>query len=202
MVFALFGKGQCLEWILVSRKYASDYRLENVEDKKGRIITKSIYRGDLYGFSKSEKGLGKLKKVYVVSTLMEWVLYFASLLMNTESGRTMYVSLPFLVIAFPLLGQSDAVWTFISSRKDVIRSVKDKITEKMISWVFMVFFFSLSSFVGHIIFWIRNGEGVKDAIFLVLTLLVLGLSWNLFLQRKGLSMEKSGTTVLPEREDE
>ena len=43
---------------------------------------------------------------------------------------------------------------------------------------------------------------MKDAIFLVLTLLVLGLSWNLFLQRKGLSMEKSGTTVLPEREDE
>ena len=187
---------------MVSRKYASDYRLENVEDKKGRIITKSIYRGDLYGFSKPEKEIGKLKKVYAVSTLMEWVLYFASLLMNTESGRTMYVSLPFLVIAFPLLGQSDAVWTFISSRKDVIRSVKDKITEKMISWVFMVFFFSLSSFVGHIIFWIRNGEGVKDAIFLVLTLLVLGLSWNLFLQRRGLSMEKSGTTVLPEREDE
>ena len=31
MVFALFGKGQCLEWILVSRKYASDY-MKRVEE--------------------------------------------------------------------------------------------------------------------------------------------------------------------------
>ena len=187
---------------MVSRKYASDYRLENVEGKNGKIVTKPVYRGDLFGFSKSHEEVKKLKVIFIVTTIIEWCFYFSSVLINTRAGRTMYVSLPFLAVAFPLLGQSDAVWTFASTRGDVTRMVKDKITEKLISWIFMVLFFSFCSIIGHIVFWIRNGETFIDAVFLVLTVLLVFLSWNLFKKRKDLEMKKTGTTVLPEKEDE
>ena len=187
---------------MVSRKYTSDYRLENIKDKNGKIVTKPVYRGDLFGFSKSQEEVKRLKSIFVVSTIIEWCLYVFSILINTRAGRAMYVSLPFLAIAFPLLGQSDAVWTLASTKGDAARMVKDKITEKLVSWVFTVLFFSLCSVVGHIVFWVRNGETIIDAVFLVLTVLLIFLSWNLFKKRKDLEMKKTGTTVLPEKEDE
>ena len=187
---------------MVSRKYTSDYRLENVEGKNGKIVTKPVYRGDLFGFSKSQEEVKRLKVIFIVTTIIEWCFYFSSVLINTRAGRTMYVSLPFLAVAFPLLGQSDTVWTFASTKGDATRMVKDKITEKLISWIFMVLFFSFCSIIGHIVFWIRNGESITDAVFLVLTVLLVFLSWNLFKKRKDLEMKKTGTTVLPEKEDE
>ena len=144
----------------------------------------------------------RLKTIFIATTVIEWCLFFLSLLLNTRAGRTMYVSLPFLAVAFPLLGQSDGVWTFVSTKSDATRMIKDKITEKLISWIFAVLFFSFCSIIGHIVFWIRNGETVIDAVFLVLTVLLLFLSWNLFVKRKDLEMKKTGTTVLPEKEDQ
>ena len=187
---------------MVSKKYTSDYRLENVEGKNGKIVTKPVYRGDLFGFSKSQEEVKRLKSIFVVSTIIEWCLYVFSILINTRAGRAMYVSLPFLAIAFPLLGQSDAVWTFASTKGDATRMIKDKITEKLVSWIFMVLFFAFCSIIGHIVFWIRNGESVIDAVYLVLTVLLVFLSWNLFKKRKDLEMKKTGTTVLPEKEDD
>ena len=169
---------------MVSRKYASDYRLENIEGKNGKIVTKPVYRGDLFGFLKPTEEIKRLKTIFIATTVMEWCLYFLSLLLNTRAGRTMYV------------------WTFVSTKSDATRMIKDKITEKLISWIFAVLFFSFCSIIGHIVFWIRNGETVIDAVFLVLTVLLLFLSWNLFVKRKDLEMKKTGTTVLPEKEDQ
>ena len=185
---------------VVSGKYASDYRLENVEGKNGKIVTKPVYRGDLFSFSRTEDEVRKTKIIFAVSTASEWVFFFLSILINTRAGRAVYVSLPFLAAAFPLLGQSDAVWALLSAKESVIRSVKDKITERTVTWVFLVLFFSLSSFIGHIVFWIRNGEGAMDVVFLILTLLMVASSWNLFLKRKDLEMKKTGTTVLPKKD--
>lgn len=200
MVFCLLT-GICLfGGCVVSGKYASDYRLENIEGKNGKIVTKPVYRGDLFSFSKTEDEVKKVKVIFAVSTLVEWILFFVSIILNTRAGRAMYVSLPFLALAFPLLGQSDGVWTLLTAKDKVIRSVKDKITEKMVTWIFLVFFFSICSFIGHLVFWVRNGEGVMDVVFLILTLLILAASWNLFLKRKDLEMKKTGTTVLPEKD--
>lgn len=185
---------------MASRKYAADYRLENVKDKKGRVVTRAVYRGELFSFVKNEDEIRKTKVVFAVSTFLQWVFYLSSLLISSRAGRAMYVTLPFLVSAFPLLGQSDAVWTLWSRKENVIRSDKDKISEKLVSWVFMTFFFSLSSLVAHVVFWIRNGETIGDALFLVLTLLIAASGWNLFLHRKDLEMKATGTTVIPEGE--
>ncbi|MGN1163865.1 MAG: hypothetical protein ACI4S4_03560, partial [Candidatus Ornithospirochaeta sp.] len=114
---------------MVSGKYASDYRLENVEGRNGKIVTKPVYRGDLFSFSRTNEEVRRTKVIFAVSTVAEWIFFFVSILLNTRAGRAMYVSLPFLAVAFPLLGQSDAVWTLVSSKESVIRSVKDKITE-------------------------------------------------------------------------
>ena len=50
---------------MVSRKYASDYRLENIEGKNGKIVTKPVYRGDLFGFLKPTEEIKRLKTIFI-----------------------------------------------------------------------------------------------------------------------------------------
>ena len=87
------------------------------------------------------------------------------------------------------------------NKSEYIRSEKDKITEKLISYVFVSFFFSLCSLLGHIVSWIMSGESILDAILLVLTLLLVALSYSLFAKRKDLAMKVVGVAKLPEEEE-
>lgn len=44
---------------MVSRKYAGDYRLENVKDKNGKLVTKAVYRGEIFGFVRPGRKCGE-----------------------------------------------------------------------------------------------------------------------------------------------
>ncbi len=185
-----------------SRKYTKDYRLENKSQKNGKVVTIPVYRGELFGFEKKKEDVERVKRVFLIFTIAEWVIYFVALLLNTDKGRVMYVSLPLIAVAFPLLGQTSIVLMLKKTKSEYIRSEKDKITEKLISWVFVSFFFSLCSLLGHVVSWIMRGESILDAILLVLTLLLVALSYSLFAKRKDLAMKMVGTTKLPEEEDQ
>ncbi|MBQ0071187.1 MAG: hypothetical protein KBS81_04925 [Spirochaetales bacterium] len=183
---------------MVSRKYTSDYRLENVTDKKGRLVTVPVYRGDVFSFERPEDEMKKIKKVFAVSMVLQVVLFLIPLFLNSQSARTIYVSLPYLAMAFPLLGEVDAVFTFLFLKKDVKRSEKDKVTEKLVSWVFLVLLFGIFSTLGHIVHWMLDGETVADAIHLVITIVIVALGYSLFSRRKLLSMKRTGSTKMPE----
>ena len=187
---------------MISRKYVGDYRLENVRDRKGRLVTKPVYRGDIFGFEKSGEKIVKTRRMFIRSTVLEWVILIFSLLINSDKGRVMYISLPLIAVAFPLLYQSDAAALLMKRGGDYKREEKDKVTEKMVAAVFISFFFSLCSSVGHIVSWITSGESTEDAVLLSLTLAIVFISWSIFSKRKDLSMTKTGTTVLPDTEDE
>ncbi|MBQ0071947.1 MAG: hypothetical protein KBS81_08895 [Spirochaetales bacterium] len=183
---------------MVSRKYASDYRLENVTDKKGRLVTVPVYRGDTFSFERPEDEMKRIKSTFVAFLVLQIVLFFIPLFLNSQSARTIYVSLPYLAMAFPLLGEADAVSTFWTLKKDVRRSEKDKVTEKLVSWVFLTMLFGSFSTLGHIVHWVLDGETVTDAIHLVVTILIVALGYSLFSKRKLLSMRKTGSTKMPE----
>ena len=44
---------------MVSRRYVGDYRLENVKDKNGKLVTKPVYKGKYYVFEKSAEEAGR-----------------------------------------------------------------------------------------------------------------------------------------------
>ena len=184
-----------------SRKYAKDYRLENKSQKNGKVVTIPVYRGELFGFEKKREDVERAKKIFISFTFAEWVIYIVALLLNTDKDRVMYVSLPLIAVAFPLLGQTSIVLMLIKAKNEYIRSEKDKITERLTSWVFVSFFFSLCSLLGHFVSWIMSGESIIDAVLLFLTLLLVALSYSLFAKRKDLAMKVVGTTKLPEGEE-
>ncbi len=187
---------------MVSRKYAGDYRLENVKDKNGKLVTKAVYRGEIFGFERPEEEMRRSRRIFLVSTICEWVFLIAFLFINSDKGRVLYVSLPMIAAAFPLLGQSDTVGLLYRKSGEYKRQEKDRITERLVSYVFISFFLALCSAVGHVAAWIRKGESTADAVQLVLTVLFVFTSWNLFSKREGLKMKGTGTTVLPETEEE
>ncbi len=179
---------------MISRKYVGDYRLENVSNKNGKTVTKPVYRGDIFNFEKDEGEIIKLKRVLMRTTIIEWMVYFFALLINSDKGRVMYVSLPLIACAFPLIGQSSIIHT-IRSNGEYRREEKDRITEKLVSYSFISLFFALCSFLGHVCAWIRNGESTEDAILLSLTVALIASSYTVFSKRKELGMKKTGSTI-------
>lgn len=197
-ITVLLHEQKSLRGHMVSKKYVSDFRLENVEDRKGRVVTKPVYRGDYYGFGEDKEKIAELKKQFALLTSLQVVLYLLALVLNMPSGRIAYVSLPFLAVAFPLLGQADAVYAFCRSGEKMTRMERDKISENLVSWMFVVLCLAVSSAVGHVVYWVQYGETVKDAIFLVITILVLAFSYTLFSKRAQLKMVKVGTAKVEE----
>ncbi len=187
---------------MVSRKYAGDYRLENVRDKNGKLVTKAVYRGEIFGFVRPEEEMRRSRRIFLISTICEWVFLIAFLFINSGKGRVLYVSLPMIASAFPLLGQSDTVGLLCRKSGEYKRQEKDRITERLVSYIFISFFLALCSAGGHVAAWIEKGESTADAVQLVLTVLFVFTSWNLFSKREGLKMKSTGTTVLPETEEE
>lgn len=183
---------------MVSRKYTSDYRLENVEGKDGKTKTVAVYRGDLFDWIVSKEEVEKIKKIFTFSTIIEWVLLMISLSLNTNKSRVMYVSLPLIAVAFPLLGQTDCLFVLRKIKKSVERKDKDKVSEKLVSYIFVTLFLSSCSAIGHVISWLISGESILDALLLIINILLIGLSWNLFTKRSKLQMKKSGSTKVDE----
>ncbi len=182
---------------MVSRKYTSDYRIENEEGKNGKTKTIAVYRGDLFDWVVSKEEVEKIKRIFTFSTIIEWVLLLISLSLNTDKSRVAYVSLPLIAVAFPLLGQTDCLFAF-KAKKSFERRDKDKVSEKLVSYVFVTLFLSSCSAIGHVISWLTGGESILDATLLIMTVLLIGLSWNLFSKRNKLQMKKSGSTKVDE----
>lgn len=187
---------------MVSRKYVNDYRLENVQTENGRIVTKPVYRGDLFDFEKSVEEVVKLKRLILRTTVIEWLVLILALLINSDKGRVMYVSLPLIAVAFPLLGQSRIITLFFKGGEGYKREEKDRISERLVTYFFITLFFSLCSALGHVVAWVMNGESTEDAVLLSLTVALVASSFSLFRKRGDLGMRKTGSAKLPETEEE
>lgn len=183
---------------MIPKKYASDFKLENVTDRKGRVVSKPVYHGDYYGFKCDKEEVAVLKRQFAVVTILEVALYLVALALNVPSSRIAYVSLPFFALSFPLIGQADAVFAFYRSGEKMTRMERDKITEKLASWMFVVTCLAVSSAVGHVVYWFQYGETLKDAFLLVITILVVALSYSLYAKRAQLKMVKTGTAKVVE----
>lgn len=178
---------------MVSRKYVQDYRLENVENKKGKIVTRAVYKGELFDWEKSEEEVVKLKRTILRTTVLEWLVFILALVINCDKIRVMYVSLPLLAFAFPLLGQSRVIALFFKKvEKGYKREEKDLISSRLVSYVFISLFFSLCSALAHVVAWIGSGESGEDAVLLSLTLALSFMAYSIFRKRKALDMKTVG----------
>ena len=206
-----FGKELC--GALVTTKYTSDYRLENVVNPRtGKLVTKAVYRGDWFCFEKPAEFIKKRKILYTVLTGLILTGFVGALLLTgiTERNLNMkaieqyYVIIPFMALIFPIYFMGAATVRMWRATDKVTREHRDKIIERYTVTGISAAILSGISLIGHIVSWAINGETVTDMIFLGITVIILAASAVVFAFRKDLSMVKCGTAriVYPDEDPE
>jgi len=184
---------------MVTRKYTSDYRLENsVDPKSGRLVTRPVYRGDWYGFLEPPETVARTRKTYLVCTGAAALAFLAALSLNAPATRVLYVLLPFALLLFPVYYAAAGCRRLVTAGERMTREHRDKIYDRLCSATLFLMIFSGASALGHAVMWALRGESVRDAIFLALTLVIFAAGLVMFRARRLLRLEKTGTA----REDE
>lgn len=178
---------------MVSRKYTGDYRLENVTDKRGKIRTVPVYRGDWYSFCESAGTVRRAKLLYCVLSALCLVMFLPILFVNAPCSRIMYITLPAAAMVFPLYFLLAGCRRLLTAKDRVTREHSDKIQPRFISCTLFMMLFSGISVGGHILYAIRTGETAQDILCFIAVSVILAASAIMFSRRGWLRMEVSGT---------
>ncbi|MBR3270998.1 MAG: hypothetical protein IKI59_03665 [Clostridia bacterium] len=187
---------------MVSTKYTSDYRLENVVDPRtGKLVTKAVYRGDWFCFEKPAALVRQRKILFTILVGLLAAAFIGALLLTGINERNQdviaieqyYVIIPFVGLMFPIFFMGTAAVRMWRATDKVTREHRDKIGDRFAATGISAAILSGVSAIGHIVSWAINGETVTDMIFLGITLMILAASFAIFFLRRDLSMVQCGT---------
>lgn len=187
---------------MVSTKYTSDYRLENVVDPRtGKLVTKAVYRGDWFCFEKPAALVRQRKILFTILVGLLAAAFIGALLLTGINERNQdviaieqyYVIIPFVGLMFPIFFMGTAAVRMWRATDKVTREHRDKIGDRFAATGISAAILSGVSAIGHIVSWAINGETVTDMIFLGITLMILAASLAIFCLRRDLSMVQCGT---------
>lgn len=116
-------------------KYVKDYKLENVTNKKGRVVTKAVYVGNYYGFRQKGEALKKAKTSLTAATAAGIVFFVTgiSFYRNTGFSAQYYTLIPFAACFLPLLYLAIAAYYILRTKDDgrVTNERKDKMRDRV-----------------------------------------------------------------------
>ncbi|MBQ4312776.1 MAG: hypothetical protein IJC18_01075 [Clostridia bacterium] len=198
---------------MVSRKYANEYRLQNVTDSRGKIKTVPVYYGDYYVFEADRQDMLLTRNTYLVATVAIWLMLGTALCMDSYSTRVLYVVLPAAICVLPLFYLSLAVWDILFGiDKRMIHEKADLISSRTAACPLFLAVFSGMSFIGYIPSLFSNKDILilpADILFGIAMLAVAAISVLLYLRRGALSMKIvqnenvfTEESASPEEEDE
>lgn len=133
---------------MVSKKYAADYRLENVRDKQGKLKTIAVYRGTRYTFKASPQAVRRTAILYALLTAASLLCFGVTLFLNTAVMRQFYVLIPLLCCLLPLGYLTIAVIYTFTSAPPLTRERRDKICDRLAHTTLLLMFFSGVSLLG------------------------------------------------------
>ena len=195
-----FRKGA--EASLVTTKYASDYRLENVVDPRtGKLVTKAVYRGDWFRFSESAALIKRRRILFSVLYGLIVALFIGALLLTgIRERRTdvialeqFYVMVPFAAMVFPVFYMGTALIRLWRAKDKVTREHRDRILNRFAATGIITAVLAGGSLIGHIVSWVLNGEMARDIVLLVFTAAIIGAAVTIFVRRVDFRMEQCGT---------
>ncbi|MBE6753499.1 MAG: hypothetical protein E7559_03980 [Ruminococcaceae bacterium] len=133
------------------RKYAGDYRLENIPDKKGVLKTEVVYRGAYYRFTGSAEELASAKPRLVVGGLLFCIAQIISVTLNTRCARCMWVILPqsFAILAGALMAAG--IWTLLRAPERMTREYAEKTHNRINGGSLMAMLLSGAAFISSVI---------------------------------------------------
>ena len=166
-----------------SRKYASDYRLENHITSEGKIESTPIYQGRYFTFTESAEQIVRLRKMLIFATALILILLLPMLLDNTRLGRTIYIVLPAFSSFVPIYLLIAAIRRLFLKVNPFNREHRDK-TDKRIGGACVALVVCLAlSCAGCLVHFILNGVAVNEilcvlCLFLALAVSVMLLPWR------------------------
>ena len=115
---------------VVSKKYAEDYRLETVTDKKGLPAKKAVYVGPYYIHTASGAEVALSKKICLPACVAQWVLFAMCFVQNGTAARAWWVTVMFLAVLLPLVYTTWACITLSLSKAPFNRETSDDLSQR------------------------------------------------------------------------
>lgn len=150
----------------------SDYSIEYFRDKNGRLKKRSVYKGPDFYYVLPEELRRKACVLLGAFIVLSIVFTMFPLLMANELMHKWYTSLPFIVCLFADIHLVMGFVCYLRASEPLKREDVRSGFERIAIWSFMDILFSLTSFVGQIIWHVKNGFRMTDTMITVSTLLL------------------------------
>ncbi len=161
---------------MASRKYASDYRLEQHILPNGKTERIPVYEGRYFRFTASPQQLRFLQRLLFAGCGAILLLLLPMLLDNTRLGRTVYVILPAAFTMIPLYLLLASARRLRMAQSPFIREHRDK-TDNRIRGASVALTVILGiSCLGSVLHFILNGVARNELLPVVCLFLALGVS--------------------------
>lgn len=175
--------------MISARKYAADYRLENVLNKKGKLVTVPVYSGNWYRFSSDTATVRRARILYSVLTFLNALLFGGALFVVSPCTKTFYVMIPFAAMVFTVFFSLASLLRLWRAGEKVTREHAHKTSDRYNTCIVMNMIFSGISFVGHIVYMFLEKETGMDVVVLLCTIGIFVSSLVMFLRRADIRME-------------
>lgn len=177
---------------MVRKKYADDFRLENVLDTNGKLKTKAVYRGKWYRFRSDSDVIGRMKRIYTALAIVSVLVLLAMLFTTDTMGNFWYVVMPLACNLIPVFFVVIGCWRLLTARDRVTREHKDKIHDRLAPASLFQTVFALLGAAGGIASDIRlSSFTLGRALFLLGGLVLAAAGLFMFLLRNNLLMEET-----------
>lgn len=184
---------------MVSRRYVGDYRLENVKDKNGKLVTRPIYKGKYYVFDKSEAEVGRSVRTLTLCAAVAILTLAAALVFVGSKGFTsqFYTLIPMVICVLPLAYFCVAVYYLLTVKLPVTRERKEKMSDRVSKCAFIMLLMAGWNLSGTLLAYILKLCGVEkrpftagDIVFISASLLFFGAVLAAFMTRKSVAMHE------------
>jgi len=174
-------------------KYVGDYRLIEDVDEKGRIRTRTEYKGDLYHYRTGETP-ERHRTAAAAAAL--WALWILAMLLPSSGMRVFYVSLPFICSAPALFILSDTVRLIVCRKEPMEHRDADRINNRYPSSLLFAQILLAVSLAGEGLCLVLEGWQMPgDALLAACAAVMLGLCIRLFGRRHLYVLEPSAVSA-------
>lgn len=188
---------------MFNKKYVGDYRLENEKNKKGKQVTKAVYKSAYFVFEKPEDEVKSAVRVLTVLTALAAAAFVIALVFYSNKGFSAqyYTLIPFALCVFPLMYLGFAVFALNKflrgSDRRATREQKDKMHERVAKSSFVIMLLSGWNLCGIILAFILMTVGrearpvtANDIIFALMSIIFFTSAVFSFSFRKKLQMRQ------------
>lgn len=176
---------------MASKKYVSDYRLENQPSpQNGRVKTVPVYRGQRYVYDADRQSLRQSKIFFTAAVAISLAAFLLVLVMNAPCGHAMYVMMPFSALVFPLFFAAASCLRLWHKGEWFTREHRDKTGQRLNTCALAMAILSCMSLVGHIVYACVMGFAAKDFISLACAAAVLCAAAAMLSRRRELNMHE------------